>query len=101
MSLRVQHTRRPYCFQASEHVFKLLAYSRDYRVNLEATLARGVDLDGLADFDGGMERSVNVGLVGEILLVSLHRLQHLIGRCLFAKVLRGIEGDLLGEVGIR
>src|ERR1019366_7709539 len=101
MSLPAWDTRGPHCFQPREHGFKLLAYFCHYRVHLDSSLARGAYLDGLADFDGGMKRSVEMDLIGEILLVSLHRLQHLLGRPLLAEVLGWMEGDLLGEVSIR
>src|ERR1035438_5003112 len=100
MSLPARHTHRPHCLQPREHGFKLPAYFRYYRIHLNATLARWANLDGLADFNGRMKWPMNVDLVGEILLVALDRLQHLIRRCEFPEILRRIEGDLLCEVGI-
>src|SRR5208282_3474957 len=100
MRLAARHACRPDCLQPGEHGFKLPPYVRYYRVSLDATLARRADLDGLANLDRHMNRPVNMDLVGEVLLVPLYRLQHLLRRGLLPEILGRIEGDLLGEVRI-
>src|ERR1019366_6538766 len=101
ISLLALNTGRLDRFQPGQHCLKLLPYSRHYRINVNAALSGGADLDGLADFNRCPKRPVNMDLVGEILLVPLHCLQHLLGRRLLPEVLRWIEGDLLCEIGVR